>query len=119
MTWDPLPPAITSKTNSSILGLNAADGPLVLVQLSVDYEESSNDALITSVTSDLINRINNAAKERGLHNDFVFLNYAVQGQDPLTGYGAENVEKLKAVSRKYDPDQVFLRQVPGGFKLFV
>lgn len=39
------------------------------------------------------------------------------GGTVIESYGPENVKFLQAVSRKYDPDHVFQRLVPGGFKL--
>lgn len=47
----------------------------------------------------------------------IYLNYATKDQDPISSYGAANVQKLKAASRKYDPEQVFQKLVTGGFKL--
>lgn len=32
-------------------------------------------------------------------------------------YGAENVAKMRAAAKKYDPEQVFQIRVPGGFKI--
>jgi hypothetical protein len=49
--------------------------------------------------------------------DWIYLNYADASQDPLASYGTENVEKLRSVAAKYDPDQVFQRLCPGGFKI--
>ncbi|KAK4113194.1 FAD-binding domain-containing protein [Canariomyces notabilis] len=49
--------------------------------------------------------------------DWIYLNYADASQDPLASYGTENVEKLRSVAAKYDPDQVFQRLCPGGFKV--
>lgn len=48
---------------------------------------------------------------------FQYLNYAAPFQDPLASYGVKNLQRLREVSKKYDPDQVFQRLVPGGFKL--
>ena len=62
-------------------------------------------------------RANEAARQMGMLHEFVYLDYANQAQDPIQSYGWENVEALKAVGRKYDPDGIFQRQVPGGFKL--
>ena len=64
MDWNPLRHddwtrslvAITSKTKGSVLGLDKADGPLVLLQLSVEYKSSSDDATIKAATSKLIQR---------------------------------------------------------------
>ena len=48
---------------------------------------------------------------------WVYLNYADQSQDPLTSYGVENVKKIRDVAAKYDPEQVFQKLCPGGFKI--
>ena len=49
---------------------------------------------------------------------YIYWNYAFSDQDPLLSYGKENVEKLRNVSKKYDPDGMFQTACPGGFKLF-
>jgi len=46
-----------------------------------------------------------------------YVNDASHDQDPLASYGRMNYAKLKAVSRKYDPGQVFQRLSNGGFLL--
>jgi len=45
------------------------------------------------------------------------VNDASQDQDPMPSYGRTNYAKLKAVSRIYDPAQVFQRLSNGGFLL--
>lgn len=45
------------------------------------------------------------------------LNYADKSQDVLASYGAENVRRMKEAAAKYDPEQVFQKLVPGGFKI--
>lgn len=57
------------------------------------------------------------AKRRGLDNDFVYLNYASEYQDPIESYGAANKKRLMNISKKYDLTQVFLYLQPGGFRL--
>ncbi|KAI1375604.1 hypothetical protein F4677DRAFT_421859 [Hypoxylon crocopeplum] len=49
--------------------------------------------------------------------EWTYLNYADRSQDPLASYGVENVRRLKEVAAKYDPEQVFQRLCPGGFKI--
>lgn len=46
-----------------------------------------------------------------------YMNYADKSQDVLASYGEENVQKMKDAAAKYDPDGVFQRLVPGGFKI--
>ena len=49
--------------------------------------------------------------------DWIYLNYADKSQDPLASYGIENLKKMRKVAAKYDPEQVFQKLCPGGFKL--
>ncbi|EAQ89480.1 hypothetical protein CHGG_06099 [Chaetomium globosum CBS 148.51] len=46
-----------------------------------------------------------------------YLNYANKIQDPRATYGEENIKGMQGVAAKYDPDQVFQRLCPGGFKV--
>lgn len=50
-------------------------------------------------------------------SDWVYLNYAYASQDPISGYGKTNVDKIRAAAAKYDPTGVFQTRVPGGFKI--
>lgn len=45
------------------------------------------------------------------------MNYARPGADPIAMYGEENIEKIRKVQEKYDPDGVWTRLVKGGFKV--
>ncbi|KAF4120274.1 FAD/FMN-containing dehydrogenase [Geosmithia morbida] len=58
-----------------------------------------------------------AATIDGGNLEWVYLNYADKSQDPLGSYGAENIRKMKDAAAKYDPDQVFQKLCPGGFKI--
>ncbi|KAI1858874.1 uncharacterized protein JN550_012333 [Neoarthrinium moseri] len=46
-----------------------------------------------------------------------YLNYAYRTQEPISGYGAENVDKIKKAAQKYDPKGVFQRLRSSGFKI--
>lgn len=62
-------------------------------------------------------RIKDFAKSIGSSEEFVYLPYADAKQDPLGSYGAANVQHIKQVAGKYDPQGFFQRRVPGGFKI--
>ncbi|KAI1170199.1 FAD-binding domain-containing protein [Nemania sp. FL0916] len=49
--------------------------------------------------------------------DFIYLNYADIDQDPLSTYGAANIEFMRDVAAKYDPMGVFQTRVSGGYKI--
>ena len=46
-----------------------------------------------------------------------YMNYAWIEQDVLGSYGEKNVEKLRCVAEKYDPDRVWEKLVKTGFKI--
>jgi FAD/FMN-containing dehydrogenase len=45
------------------------------------------------------------------------MNYSDHNQQVLASYGEENVKRLQAVQKRYDPSLVFQRLVTGGQKL--
>ena len=82
------------------------------------WSNPSDDAAIFAAVKKYTDEADGYAKSTGGLHRYRYLNYADKDQDPITGYGAENVEKLKKISKHYDPRGVFQKQVPGGFKLF-
>ncbi|KAM0714996.1 hypothetical protein Q7P37_009461 [Cladosporium fusiforme] len=64
-----------------------------------------------------VEKVKAYAKLIGADEDFVYLPYAKALQDPLGGYGADNVRHIKEVAARYDPTRFFQRMVPGGFKI--
>ncbi|KAF2623660.1 hypothetical protein BU25DRAFT_433983 [Macroventuria anomochaeta] len=72
---------------------------------------------ILAFFSATIKKVKAGAKSKGVSNDYIYMNYASQFEDPINSYGAANVKKLKAVSATYDPTFVFINLMPGHFKL--
>lgn len=48
---------------------------------------------------------------------FRYLNYSDISQDPLSTYGENNIKQMQEVAVKYDPNGIYQRLVPGGFKI--
>lgn len=61
--------------------------------------------------------IRQKAVDMGLGEGFLYLNDASADQKVMESYGKQNLKRLQRVSREYDPEQVFQKQVTGGFKL--
>ena len=100
-----------------MLGLSPSDGNLFIVNLGIQWTDEADDARLNVAAEEFLSQATQLANAKGLLNDFVYHNYALPMQNPLGSYGSENLKKLREVSRKYDPGQVFQRLVPGGFKI--
>lgn len=101
-----------------MLGLDPADGPLVSILLLFYWNKQSDDEVVLGTARGVIEAIDKDAAAKGTLVPHKYLNYAFDFQDPIGSYGQENRKKLQDASRKYDPDGLFQKGVPGGFKLF-
>ncbi|WYZ41154.1 hypothetical protein EsH8_V_000049 [Colletotrichum jinshuiense] len=99
------------------LGLAAEDGPFYIMQLCAMWDNKEDDDAVYQFMSGVLDKIKAEARARGVDNDYVYMNYASQFQNVVGSYGAENVARLKSISAKYDPQQVFQKLQPGYFKL--
>ncbi|KAH7029081.1 oxidoreductase FAD-binding protein [Microdochium trichocladiopsis] len=121
LSFQPIPTVINSKAAASggnSLGLDASDGNLMNMLLTVTWDNKSDDATVESAAKNLFAQANTKAKSLGKFHEYLYLNYAAKWQDPISGYGADSKAKLQAASKKYDPAGLFQKNVPGGFKLF-
>ncbi|MCJ1384458.1 hypothetical protein MMC17_007574 [Xylographa soralifera] len=121
MAYQAIPTCVMSHSlvsGGNALGLDPADGNLVLIFLDISWKKSTDDKIMNKQAGSFLKQVETFAASLGMLHKWKYLNYAAQWQDPIVGYGHENREKLRAVSRKYDPGQVFQKQVPGGYKLF-
>ncbi|RFU77145.1 fad binding domain-containing [Trichoderma arundinaceum] len=98
-------------------GLTEKDGPLNLIEINVAWSSAKDDNRVIAAARNTISRGSTAAQERNVLHPYVFLNYANPEQDPFPSYGAENHDRLKTISQKYDPQQVWQKLLPGYFKL--
>ncbi|KAI1776754.1 putative FAD-binding oxidoreductase [Hypoxylon cercidicola] len=76
-----------------------------------------DDELVHNSTRTMVDDIEVAAKSGDKYLPYQFMNDASWDQPVIAHYGEENVRRLWEVQAKYDPDLVFQRLVPGGFKL--
>jgi hypothetical protein len=84
--------------------------------LEIHWQNATFDDAINALNQKIITEIKESLGDAV--NEYIYLNYAnPQFQDPLQGYGPDNLNALKQVAQKYDPAQVFQINVPGGFKL--
>jgi hypothetical protein len=71
-----------------------------------------------NATISMYNTMTSISKKNGKYVDFVFANDAEGDQpSPLASYGPENLAKMKAVAKAYDPTEVMQKLQNAGFKL--
>ncbi|KAF2125375.1 FAD-binding domain-containing protein [Dothidotthia symphoricarpi CBS 119687] len=104
------------RNGGNAMGLDPAEGPVHIIQLSCSWNNVADDDKIYQVMSDIMKQIKKESIELGVDTDWVYMNYASQFQDVIASYG-ESKAKLKAIAKKYDPVEVFQKLQPGYFKL--
>jgi hypothetical protein len=121
ITFQALPAPPRNHTSPNSLGFGPDETPekdLIFLKIIFTFEDAAATEGFEEALKDLVGSIEALAKEEGVYHRYKYLNFAASFQDPLASYGAEEVEMLRRVARKYDPAGVFQTQVPGGFKLF-
>ncbi|CAK3852891.1 Bifunctional solanapyrone synthase [Lecanosticta acicola] len=101
----------------NLLGLERFDENLIMYEPYMMWKGAEQDELFESQAAWLRAEVSKYAESIGADNEFLYLNYADIAQKPLESYGAENVAKIRKVAAKYDPEEVFQRMMPGGFKI--
>lgn len=108
----------STKKGGNSLGLDATLGPVVSVAFLMYWNNKNDDEKILGTFRGVLDKMTEDAKSRGTFVDFTYMNYSYTFQDPISSYGAENKQRLQEVSKKYDPEGIFQKGVPGGWKLF-
>ncbi|KAF7590773.1 hypothetical protein BBP40_002389 [Aspergillus hancockii] len=106
-----------TKSGGNALGLNASDGPLHLLHIACWWDNSADDNTIYGFIHNYLNMVNAEARKRGIAREYIYMNYASQFQDVISGYGADNKARLQKVATKHDPQGVYQTLQPGYFKL--
>ncbi|KAI0379305.1 hypothetical protein F5Y04DRAFT_260138 [Hypomontagnella monticulosa] len=120
-TMQPYPVSLTEQseaTGGNSLGLKPPDGPLVSLLLLSYWRNRSDDDTVINFMKEVLEKMKQDAASREQLVPFVYMNYAWTHQDPINSYGAENKKRLQKASKKYDPEGLFQKACPGGFKLF-
>ena len=110
------PQPVTNGTNS--LGQPAGEKDKVMGLVTVAFDNPADEVVALQGARNIVLQQEAVLRRDGFYSPFQYLNYAEKSQDPIGSYGTEMKNRLRAVSRKYDPAGVFQRRVPGGFKLF-
>jgi len=89
----------------------------MVLWLTSRWEDEQYDEQMYAARDQWVKDTEAVAKKHGTYHPFLYINYAAPTQQPLCGYGNASMSHLQATAKKYDPDQVFQKLMPGGFKL--
>ena len=109
--------ANSTAKGGNVLGVERYTENFIMYQTYLSWSEAKDDDLFISLGKMLTDGIQKFAASKGTAVDYLYLNYADKDQNPLSAYGADKVEFMKKVARKYDAFGVYQRLLPGGFKI--
>ncbi|KAK8052407.1 hypothetical protein PG993_003792 [Apiospora rasikravindrae] len=122
--FQPIPRTVSQRTaaaGGNIMGTERIASDAVLFQLAVMTKTAEQARWAHPELKQCVEEIRDyAAKEvegGGGLMDWVYMNYADASQDVIGSYGVKNVEEMRRVAGRYDPEQVFQRLCPGGWKI--
>ncbi|KAF2488555.1 FAD-binding domain-containing protein [Lophium mytilinum] len=107
----------SANAGGNSMNISPDDGPLLVVLLNPVWNLAADDERIISGVSSLLATFKNLASEKGMLHRYIFINYAYEKEDVFKGFGDESQRRLKAASEKWDPEGIFQKAVPGGFKV--
>lgn len=115
--WSTSYTANSTAKGGNVLGTERYKENFIMYQSYLLWSEPKDDKLFMDLGLMLTNGIEKFAKSKDTLIDYLYLNYSDKDQDPLTGYGPENVKFMKKVVTKYDPLGIYQNLLPGGFKI--
>ncbi|CAE6444246.1 unnamed protein product [Rhizoctonia solani] len=101
----------------NVLGLEPAPNPRIIVSYLFAWSLEEDDKKVHAAIDKLITDSKDIAKSQGRLDRYIYLNYAGSNQQPIQSYGPTQVNFLRNVKSKYDPNNVFEKLSCGGFKI--
>lgn len=120
LTLQSLPPPPRNGAAPNIMGFSPSATPekdLVFIQIIFYFTDPSVTDGLNNALKQFIAKFDALAEEEQVASKFRYMNFAAWFQDPIGSYGDDEVAKLRAARRTYDPEGFFQKQL-SGFKLF-
>ncbi|RYO82820.1 hypothetical protein DL766_006238 [Monosporascus sp. MC13-8B] len=120
MVLQPLPASFAKHSvahGGNVLGLDRVHEDCILFMTILEVATSQLAETVYPSFKAAVEEVESYAKSVDGNIEFRYLNYCDSSQDPLGSYGKENIKKMRDAAAKYDPDGIFQKRVPGGFKI--
>lgn len=117
----PMPTSFITAVNArggAPQGLEPSLGPTVWLELSTSYQDCAHESIVAAAMKVLDKELRaNLAKAGQAPKSFLYLNDADGWQDVFAGYPQKNMQRLREIRRRHDPQRMFTDQMPGGWKV--
>lgn len=120
LVFQAIPPSFVYagyKNGGNPMGLDASRGTVSWISQSLCWRNAADEGKVKLAQRRAKNAYMAWAEAHGLADQFLYLNDADEFQDVFASYGSENVKFLKKVKKVYDPEEVFEKLMPGGYKI--
>jgi hypothetical protein len=105
------------RRGGNVLGLDQLEENALLWLLVGSTQTAEESAIIRVKMTALKDALEEFAISENLIVDWQYLNYGDETQSPLKSYGKKNIDYIREVAEKYDPDGVFQKKVVSGWKI--
>ncbi|CCF34019.1 FAD binding domain-containing protein [Colletotrichum higginsianum] len=99
------------------MGIDASKAPFIWVEESIIFARGEDEERATWFLEITNKEIQARLKPLNVGTPYLYLNDADKNQPVFEGYDRANLRRLQGIRAKYDPDMVFTKQMPGGFKV--
>ena len=118
LAWNPITESFINATNSGIGSpLNPTEVASFWTEESLTWENAADDAVIENFLETVNANITAQLTAINSTASFLYLNDADEDQNVFATYPAANLQRLKDIRDKYDPDMIYTNLMPGGFKV--
>lgn len=120
VAFQPIPRLYAERSaaaGGNVMGLEHYPYDAVMVQASASVKSAELAEWVRPRIQALIEDVRAFAASRDGFISWKYPNYAHGSQDVLQSYGPDNVQMIREAAAKYDPQGVFQRLCPGGFKI--
>ncbi|KKY16132.1 putative fad binding domain containing protein [Diplodia seriata] len=118
--FQPLPAVFAElgvERGGNMLGLDQSPENHILFMSYCGWKGAEKDKMFEDAERELMTELKAFSKSKGKDHPYIYLPYAYSDQKPLESYPLVNIERIRAMAQKYDPEGVFQTMVPGGFKI--
>lgn len=105
------------RRGGNVLGLDQVKENALLWLLVGSTQTAAESVIIRKRMTALKDVLEEFARSEDLIVDWQYLNYVDETQHPLESYGKNNVDFVREVAEKYDPEGVFQEKVVSGWKI--